>query len=186
MTHDRPGAYPRRTRILLVGLLVAGSAACATDSPAAALSATYSLITVDGHPVPADLEDGFYSDQPGPTRMVNRRLDFRRPDSVAYSGRIEQLVRQADGTLQPGSGFNFCLTAGWTKLNGSTLVLRYPFPPGTRDPWFFVSSDTLYVEAGGVRQVEHQVVAGTSFGTHTYSYTQDPPGSPAVVCPVNQ
>lgn len=66
------------------------------------------------------------------------------------------------------------------------LVMKYPFPPGTRDPWFFVSSDTLYLDGGDIRQVERQVAAGTSYGTHTYVYHLDAAGSPAVVCPVNQ
>ena len=42
------------------------------------------------------------------------------------------------------------------------------------------------MDGGDIRQVERQVAAGTSYGTHTYVYHLDAAGSPAVVCPVNQ
>jgi hypothetical protein len=114
---------------------------------------------------------------------VYRHLDFRRADSVTYTGRIEKLARQSDGSVQVQFGFFFCLTAGYVR-QGSMVVLQYGFPPGgTRDPWFLVSGDTLYLETSGIHQIEHEILNGISYGTHIYHYTIDPPSSPMDGCP---
>ena len=130
---DQRSHGPRVRPIYLA--LVASLASCAADNTSPrALTATYSLASVDSRPAPTDLEDGWYLDRPALTRAVERRLDFRRADSVGYNGRIERLFRETDGSLTVESGFNFCVVAGYTRT-ASMVVLKYNFPSGgTRNP----------------------------------------------------
>src|SRR5438309_8576402 len=77
-TQRHTSSPARALRALAAGLFASAISSCTTEPTA--LTATYSLASVDSRPVPTDLQDSFYLSGPALTRIVNRRLDFRRPD----------------------------------------------------------------------------------------------------------